>query len=109
MMKITMKAVDLGELYALLEMYGRVYGGVPKELMEGVETAYGEAEKQKGKYRGKETIRNPRGAGRTSTVTEEQIEQAVQLYQNGYKIRDIAKEMGYSVGYVHKLIHEHGR
>lgn len=109
MRKLMMKAVDLGELYVLLEMYGRVYGGVSKELMEGIETAYEEAEKLKGNYRRKETIRNPRGAGRTSTVTEEQIEQAIHLYRSGYKIRDIAAEMGRSVGYVHKLIHEHSR
>lgn len=103
---IKMKAVDLGELYGLLEMYGRVYDGVPKELLEHIETAYKEAKDTGGSPKGRERITNPRGAGRKSRVTEEEIEKACRLYGSGYTIRETAKEMGCSVGYVHKLIHK---
>ena len=37
---LEMKRVDLGELYGLLEMYERTYGGVPEELLEGIAAAY---------------------------------------------------------------------
>ena len=36
MSRIEMKRTDLGELYMLLEMYGRTYGGVPENLLETI-------------------------------------------------------------------------
>lgn len=98
---LEMKKADLGELYCLLEMYGRTYGGVPGELLDSIETAY----KRQG---GKGTIRNPRGAGRKRVTTPEKIEKAKELREKGYKIREIAEEMGCSAGLVHKLINEQG-
>ena len=52
---LEMKRVDLGELYSLLEMYEKTYGGVPEELLEGIAAAYK-------RQVGTGTIRNPRGA-----------------------------------------------
>lgn len=53
------------------------------------------------------TINNPRGAGRHSTVTANQIERVRDLKKEDKSIRQIAFETGLSVGTVHKLIHEH--
>lgn len=94
-----MKRVDLGELYILLEMYERTYGGVPEELLESIAAAY----KRRG---GTGMIRNPRGAGRKSITSPEEIGKAKCLREKGYTIRRIAGEMGCSVGRVHKLINE---
>ncbi len=99
-----MRKTDLGELYALLEMYQRVYGGVPEELLIKIENRY---EKTQGSGAARENqITNPRGAGRKSKITEERIRQAKELKEKGYKIREIGKEMGCSAGHVHKLINE---
>ena len=99
-----MRKTDLGELYALLEMYQRVYGGVPEGLLVKIENRY---EKTHGSGGARESqITNPRGAGRKSKITEERIRQAKELKEKGYKIREIGKEMGCSAGHVHKLINE---
>lgn len=100
MRMIEMKRTDLGELYILLEMYGRTYGGVPENLLERIKCAY----RRQG---GEQPIRNVRGAGRKSRNNAEQICRAKELREKGCKIREIAEEMGYSIGYVHKLINEH--
>ena len=101
---IEMRKTDLGELYALLEMYQRVYGGVPEGLLIKIEDRYG---KSHGPVADRENqITNPRGAGRKSKITEERIRQAKELKRKGYKIREIGKEMGCSTGHVHKLINE---
>ena len=101
---IEMRKTDLGELYALLEMYQRVYGGVPDGLLIKIEDRY---ERAHGSGADRENrITNPRGAGRKSKITEERIRQAKELKRKGYKIREIGKEMGCSVGHVHKLINE---
>lgn len=99
MSRMEMKKVDLGELYILLEMYERTYGGVPGALLNSIGAAY----KMQG---GEGNIRNPRGAGRKKVTTQEEIEKAKGLREKGYKIREIARELGCSVGHVHKLIHE---
>lgn len=99
-----MRKTDLGELYALLEMYQRVYGGVPEGLLIKIENRY---EKTHGTGADRERqVTNPRGAGRKSKITEERIRQAKELKGKGYKIREIGKEMGCSAGHVHKLINE---
>ena len=81
-------------------MYGRTYGGVPENLLEAIKGAY----RRQG---GEQQIRNVRGAGRKSRIRPEQIYRAKELREKGYKIREIAEEMGYSTGFVHKLINEH--
>ena len=96
---LEMKRVDLGELYSLLEMYEKTYGGVAEELLEGIAAAY----KRQG---GTGTTRNPRGAGRKSITIPEEIGKVKCLREKGYTIRRIAGEMGCSVGRVHKLINE---
>lgn len=102
---IVMRRTDLAELYTLLEMYNRCYGGVPGEPAESVKEAY-KASAGRDKE-GVPRITNPRGAGRKSGVAMEQISQAKQLHAQGRSMRKIAEEMGCSVGCVHKLINEH--
>ena len=101
---IAMRGTDLAELYTLLGMYNRTYGGVPEDLIESIKDAYQAA------YRNGEgkiaEITNPRNAGRKSGVTMEQIGQAKRLHEQGCSMRKIAEEMGCSVGSVHKLINE---
>lgn len=104
---IVMRGTDLAELYALLKMYDRCYGGVPKELLESIKEAY--KVPPGGDKEGIPAITNPRGAGRKSGVTTEQISQAKQLHTQGCSMRKIAEEMGCSVGRVHKLINEQGK
>ena len=94
-----MKKTDLGELYALLEMYSKTYGGVPDTLLSAIADAY---EKQGGNG----TLRNPRGAGRRPSVTAEQTKKAKDLRAAGCTIRDIADKIGVSIGSVQKLISE---
>lgn len=94
-----MKKTDLGELYSLLGMYERTYGGVAEALLDSIETAY----KKQG---GEGNIRNPRRAGRKKATTREEIQKVRELRERGYKIREIAGKTGCSVGRVHKLINE---
>ena len=58
MIMIVMRRTDLAELYTLLGMYDRTYGGVPEGLTESVKGAYEAA------YRDGEIaeIMNPRNA-----------------------------------------------
>ena len=103
-MIIKMRGTDLAELYTLLGMYDRTYGGVPEGLIESVKGAYEAA------YRDRDgeiaEIANPRNAGRKSGVTQEKIRKAGEMHADGCSMREIAKEMQCSVGHVHKLIHE---
>ena len=99
MNRMEMKKTDLGELYSLLGMYERTYGGVPEALLDSIAAAY----KRQG---GEGNIRNPRGAGRKKATAWEEIQKVAELREKGYKIREIAGETGYSVGLVHKLINE---
>lgn len=103
-MIIKMRGTDLAELYTLLGMYDRTYGGVPEELIGSVKEAY------QGAYRSRKDeatkITNPGNAGRKSGVTKEKIRKAGEMHADGCSMREIAKEMHCSVGHVHKLIHE---
>lgn len=102
---IVMRGTDLAELYTLLGMYDKSYGGVPEELIRSVKDAY-QAACRNGKGETAE-ITNPRNAGRKSGVTQERIQKAGQMHAEGCSMREIAKEMQCSIGHVHKLINEH--
>jgi len=47
---------------------------------------------------------NARGAGRKSTLTEEQVNKIKELHKQGLSYGAIAKEVGFSKAYVYKLI-----
>lgn len=104
-----MRPTDLGELHTLLIMYRNTYGGVPDRFLEQIAEQYHAAVASR--YCDAESnsvplITNPRGAGRKSKVKPKEKEQIYNLRKSGRTIREIVTETGYSVGLVHKLIHE---
>lgn len=110
-MKSAMRPSDLGELYALLAMYRQTYGGIGDRFLSDVADNYREAAKRL--CRGQEgegipPVTNPRAAGRKARNNAEEARKILELRKEGRTIRDIASETGRSVGYVHKLIREHG-
>lgn len=108
MKRIEMRASDLGELYTLLRMYQHTYRGISDELLAEISSRYKMVwELCNKKERSIIPITNARGAGRKSRVTEEEKEKILKLHSKGKTIRETAAETGLSVGYVHKLIHEH--
>ena len=107
MARLEMKATDLGELYVLLKMYQMVYREVPEWLIRNIENQFKTTHEDKKGNIKSFSITNPRGAGRKSNVAPEEKEKIVRLRRAGKTIREVASETGYSIGYVHKLIHEH--
>ncbi len=104
-----MRPTDLGELHTLLIMYRNTYGGVPDGFLEQVAKRYYAAAASRHcdtESNSVPLIANPRGSGRKSKVKPEEMEQIYNLRKSGRTIREIAAETGYSVGLVHKLIHE---
>ena len=101
-MKMEMKRQDMEELFQLLEVYERTYGGsvvseIIKELCARYRGATGENISEK---------RNPRGAGRKSRYTEEEKERIRELRDRGMSIRRIAEGTGCSVGYVQGVLND---
>ena len=99
-MKMEMKRQDMEELFQLLEVYERTYGGsvvseIIKELCARYRGVTGENISEK---------RNPRGAGRKSQYTEEEKERIRELRDRGMSIRRIAEGTGCSVGYVQGVL-----
>ena len=107
MARLEMKATDLGELYVLLKMYQMTYGEVPEWLIRNVGYRFKTTHEVRSSDIRALSITNPRGAGRKSNVDPEGKERIVRLHRSGRTIREVASETGYSIGYVHKLIHEH--
>lgn len=99
-MRMEMRRQDMEELYQLLEMYERTYGGrKAAEMSQEVSARYRE---EKGEsISGK---RNPRGAGRKKQYTEEERQRISVLRDGGMSIRRIAEETGCSVGYVQGVL-----
>lgn len=107
MARLEMKATDLGELYVLLKMYQMVYEEVPEWLIGNIERRYKTIYEVRNSNIRALSITNPRGAGRKSNIAPEEKEKILRLRRSGMTIREVASETGYSIGYVHKLIHEH--
>lgn len=106
-----MKPSDLGELYALLTMYRNVYGGIEETLIAEIADNYKISaagfDCGSGKDHAIAPITNPRGAGRKRRNDPNETEKIRQLRESGKSIRAISSETGRSIGYVHKIIHEH--
>ena len=107
MAKIGMRAADLGELYALLKMYQAAYGEIPESLIKDIECRFKTTYTVYPTSKNPLSITNPRGAGRKSKIEPKEKEQIAQMRNSGMTIREIAAKTGYSIGCVHKLIHEH--
>lgn len=93
-----MRDGDLQELYQLLRLYGRTYGGDAADgLMQEVEARCRE--------RGvRPDAGNVRGAGRKRKFDSKKDAEILEAYAQGGTIRQIAEQKGCSTGYVHKLI-----
>lgn len=101
-MSMEMKRQDLEELYQLVRVYEMVYDGiVAQKFAEEIEKRYEDIYEEK--ITGK---RNPRKAGRKKKYTEEIRKEILALRKEGITIREIAKEMGCSVGYVQGVLSE---
>lgn len=104
-MKMEMKRQDMEELFQLLEMYERTYGGRKvTEMLQEVSARYrvekGEGISQK---------RNPRGAGRKQRYGEDEKRRIKGLREAGMSIRRIAEGTGCSVGYVQGVLSDLSR
>ena len=110
-MSLQMKPSDLGELYTLLTMYQNVYGGVEDRFLAEIADNYHRSTTcfvcDGGKDHTVFPITNPRGAGRKCRNDPDEADTIRRLRKSGRSIRSIASETGRSIGYVHKLIHEH--
>lgn len=100
-MKMEMKRQDLEELYILLEVYEKTYGGRNVTEMKQELSARYREEKGGESISGK---RNPRKAGRKRQYTEEEKSRIRNYREEGLTIREIAKETGCSVGYVQGVL-----
>ena len=100
-----MRKQDLLELYQLCGLYRHVYGGngekLATELMEEIAWRYREDS-------GEEITkaRNPRNAGRKKKYTDAVNEKILSLNRSGISKRNIAKEIGCSLGHVQDVIKE---
>ena len=105
-----MRPSDLGELYALLTMYKQTYGSIEDRILCDVADNYKKSAELLNHNREEGEIppvTNPRAAGRKARNSIEVTRKILKLRKEGMTIRNIASETGRSVGYVHKLIHEH--
>lgn len=99
-MKMGMRCQDMEELFQLLKVYERTYGGrEAAEMSRAVSERYREerGESISGK-------RNPRGAGRKKQYADEEKQRIRELRDGGMSIRRIAEETGCSVGYVQGVL-----
>lgn len=101
-MMLEMKRQDMEELSQLLYLYERTYGSreageLQKELSERYRNSYKDNILEK---------RNPRNAGRKRQYTEEKKGKLRKLREKGLTIREIAREIGCSVGYVQSVLSE---
>ncbi len=109
MSAIEMRASDLGELYALLSMYIRTYHTCERDgaLLNEVTEKYNAQSGLQENECSPPSLMNIRGAGRRHAFSPDHDEEILRLRQEGLTIRKIAEATDCSVGYVHKLIHEH--
>ena len=101
---LTMKEMDLIELYQLLSLYRRTYQeGDEKSLTEILSSIESHYRSISG---GKDIrdARNPREAGRKRKYTNEQDMQIKKLRASGMSIRGISMEVGCSAGHVQDVL-----
>lgn len=99
-MKMEMKRQDMEELFQLLEVYKRTYGG--REVTEMLQEVSARYRAEKGERISQK--KNPRGAGRKQRYGEEEKRRIRGLRDDGMTIRRIAERTGCSVGYVQGVL-----
>lgn len=98
---------DLGELYTYLELFNKVYGGYESEaatILNGILEIYTEEYRVENADKALRELRNPRKAGRKSSITEEQKSEIKRLREAGKSIREISGETGVSRSSVQRLL-----
>ena len=104
-----MNPTDLGELYILFRVYMQCYDtdGRHSQLLAEIERKYRTRYKSYYHKDAPKEVRNPRNAGRKSTIDPAKAKRICQMHADGKTIREIAAAESCSTGHVHKLIHEH--
>ncbi|NBH32773.1 hypothetical protein D3Z58_04215 [Clostridiaceae bacterium] len=99
--EVEMRAVELGELYTDLKLFGQVYTDCERErliLEHGIEEVFDR------EYSGApQSMRNPRKAGRRRKNGPEAQKQIRVLSGQGKTIREISAETGIPKSTVHRL------
>lgn len=104
---LSMSAKDLCELYTSLELFRETYMDCENEaekLLKCIKSIYIR------QYGGDDlaALRNPRGAGRKSTYSEEAKKQVAELWRQGKSYRSIALESGIPKSTVYRLMGKEG-
>lgn len=98
---------DLAELYTYLELFSKVYGGFASEtaaLRAGILDIYMEEHRVKDADKALRELRNPRSAGRKSSVTDEMRARITDLRKSGKTIREIATSAGVPRSTVQRIL-----
>lgn len=104
---VHMLGKDLGELYTYLELFNKVYGGYEEEvetIRNGILEIYTKGYWPKDADTALRELRNPRGAGRKSTITDEKTAEIVQFRKMGMSMREISAETGVSKSSVQRIL-----
>lgn len=108
---------ELGELYRLFRKYEQIYGRVDTkgnadiltQLKVEYETRAYRINGPSGWCLVPAKISNARNAGRLGKFSDGEQDTIIAKRKEGMTIREVARQMHCSVGYVHKLISEHDR
>ena len=105
---------DILELYVLLDVFSRVYDDLPDEvtmIMKSVSAEYQADHHIKTELShseimeiAKTILRNPRNAGAKRKYSLECDKRIQELHSHGMNLRDIAKQMQCSYGYVQSIV-----
>lgn len=101
-----MRAVELGELYTYLKLFGQVYTDCERErliLEHGIEEIFDREYSGRDAGGALQAMRNPRKAGRRRKNGLEARKQIRVLSGEGKTIREISAETGIPKSTVHRL------
>ena len=101
-----MRAVELGELYTYLKLFGQVYTDCERErliLEHGIEEVFVREYSGRDACGSPQAMRNPRKAGRRRKNGPEARKQIRVLSGQGKTIREISAETGIPKSTVHRL------
>lgn len=99
MSKLHMRAQDLIELYQLTALYKTTYDADLEKFLKMISECYQDISGQDITL-----ASNPRQAGRQPKYTADQNNNIIRLYQSGMSYRQIAKEIGCSIGHIQSVV-----
>lgn len=105
---LEMRKQDLIELYQLLKMYMDTYEPADTVTIQQVMSILTEKYEKRTDGERLERARNPRGAGRPGKYSLHTDTLIYRLRNEGRSIREIAREIKCSPGYVQKLLSKKG-